>query len=204
MDFRVTIRRVRESKSAMPRMSWGTSAECLGGRSGQALAGARAPGSFERPSRAYVPRQIARAVRHHQQYGTTRSTAVHAVQMEERRSSLRSRSTQELRLPKTPGRIPWGESAPGHGKRLAVGPWGDRWRGASLCPARCSAGNADRPEHRALCESAVRGAKSTGRRDGQGSCGGCGRLSGSRPERSRAGPRRCRSDAGGRCGNPAP
>lgn len=167
MGFGVTIRRVRESKSAMPRMSWGTSAECLGGRSGQALAGARAPGSFERPSRAYVPRQIARAVRHHTQYSGTRSTS------EERRSSLRSRSTQELRLPQTPGRIPWGESAPGHGKRLAVGPWGDRWRGASLCPARCSTGNADRPEHRALCESAVRGAKSTGRRDGQGSCGGC-------------------------------
>lgn len=61
----------------------------------------------------------------------------------------------------------------------------------------------NRPGHRALCEARYAGRRQSAEEAGH-SRGSCGRVSGPRPGRSRAGPRRCRSGAGGRCGNPAP
>lgn len=182
--------------------------ECLGGRScGKRLAGARAPGSFERPSRAYVPRRIA---------------------------ARQGNTTEHGSLGSLPDARPdpVGESAPGYGKRPDRRPVGGSAAGRFSLPAPSSSPllplprlqNAESPRTPRSVRSAVRGAKAVGRRGralravrvrvpAVRSPAVRGpdqrprhevRVSGPRPGRSRAGPRRCRSGAGGRCGNPAP
>src|SRR5690606_40154663 len=69
-------------------------------------------GSFERPSRPCV---VPADRTPHECGGFARRT----------RTAIQALSSQ------TPGRIPWGESAPGHGKApWVVGPWGDLRHGA--------------------------------------------------------------------------
>ena len=111
-DLNVTIEGVRRSKLAMSgsvlggatwhlEMSWGTSPEI-------ALPG-------------HVPREALSGPPDVRCPGRPHTDECGRVQVRPCSTAIQALSSQ------APGRIPWGESAPGHGKApWYVGPWGDR------------------------------------------------------------------------------